>query len=692
MQVSLARKGLLVLLLAAIATLVLLPLSSNTAIPNIQDYFNHITAIVQAKMALAEGQFPLRVMPLQYDGLRYPYFQFYSPTSHLIAAFVYRWLTPSNPYLAYKFTIWCALVCGGIYMYRLAFWLVNSFAAALLASVVYLTSPYYIIVVDHLGAFNEAIALGILPAVLFYTLKRFYFPAENKTLLQASLAWYLLATVHTITFFYASIFSAILLIHGTLKNHRYLKNLMGVGIAYGLACLLAMWFLGPLVLTEKYLVIASQYGISYLFDNYHPSILSLISPTQIFSTGLKDNNISTRIHPGLGLPMLMAAGFCLYVILSRKHSNNKIADFWILPLVTLFLIVFFMIWSPINFWRWLPHTMAICQYSMRLTGQIMWIGALLFAWAFARLFQDKPGYQYILLGVFLSVLSTSAWYSLPEIQLAPIKMPDMVANPVVYWKFDYYRIDEQKTTSLKKVSDNFLLNLSGLDNELIANKIYYFPKSIFKNAIAPYISLLANFPEKIPPNIQVIIDGKPVVSYAGQAGEFRWHIPIDLQKNIQPNEEFSLQFKINDAADNIKMKVKKLLIGGFIDPATTITLEQARPHCKMQEDVTVCEIEASANTKLIELPILYYPKLLRVTLNGEPVNYTSVMNDNQLIAAIKANPSEINVIKMQFVGLPWANWVSLFSGLLWLAILVWMKLKEIILRMMLNKFEDETAL
>jgi hypothetical protein len=224
-QIALLRDRLLLLMLfGAIGAMILSNLSSNEQVPNLTSFFDNVAAIVQAKMALAQGQFPLRAAVYGFSDWHYPLFQFNSPTSYTLAGLIYRFICPNNPFIAFKLTIWCALLCGGIYMYRLVCWMCQSKPAAVLASIMYLTSPYYIIVINHLGDFNEAIALGILPAVVFYTLQRYFHPSENKTLLQTSLAWYLLATVHVITFFYTSAFVGLFILLLTVKNPKSSLN------------------------------------------------------------------------------------------------------------------------------------------------------------------------------------------------------------------------------------------------------------------------------------------------------------------------------------------------------------------------------------------------------------------------------------------------------------------------------------
>ena len=63
--------------------------------------------------------------------------------------------------------------------------------------------------------------------------------------------------------------------------------------------------------------------------------------------------------------------------------------------------------------------------------------------------------------------------------------------------------------------------------------------------------------------------------------------------------------------------------------------------------------------RLLELPILYYPKLLHITLNGHSVLYQSVLYQNNLIAAVTPQRGQINTIDIQFCGLVWANHISL---------------------------------
>src|SRR3990167_11528569 len=450
------QRILLTLLFTLIAMMLLSPLSSNTSIPNLWDIWNHIATIAHAKLAIAEGQFPLRVAPTEFYGWRYPQFQFYSPTSYTIGGFIYQWLTPSNPFLAYKITLGMALVFGGLFFYRLAFWLVQSKPAALLSSIVYLTSPYYIIVINHVGGFNEAIALCILPATIYYSIQRYYYPKNNIILLQTALTWYLLATIHLITFLYTSIVLALLLLAITLKNRHHWLNLLNVGIGYAFGSMLAMWYLGPIFLLGKYFAITRSVSV----DFYAPSLANLFSPTVNISGGVMHGagyiNVISQIHPNLGIPILFAFGMSVYGLFQRFLSRTSRSGYWFPYLLGMFFLAFLMVWSPINIWHRLPKFLSMFQYTLRLLSQVIWVGALLFACVLIWMFKKEINLRQTVLGMIFIMVCSSAWLPITERSFIDInhflKKPELITNP------DSYVLDARKNKNLIQGMDRMTLD------------------------------------------------------------------------------------------------------------------------------------------------------------------------------------------------------------------------------------------
>lgn len=653
------------LFFAGIATILLLPLASNTSVPCAVDYLNHLSMIIQAKLAVADSQFPLRLAPTDHAGWPYPIFQFYSPSSYTLAGLTHLWLSPANPFLAYKFTVWCAMIIGGIYMQRLAFWLVKSSSAALLASVIYLTAPYTIIIIDHIGAFNETIAVGVLPVVLYYTVQYYYHPTKLVTLLQAALAWYFLATLHLLTFICSSFFVFALLLLLTINHLPYWKNLILASITYVFGCLLAMWYLAPVVVFSGYLVANLTFGNVDSFNAYTPSFFNLISPFANITAVSGDNNDSIALtHPAVGWPILIGVILCTYLLLRDKHlsKNNR---HWITSLLTLFVIGFVLIWAPVNMWQWLPKPLLVIQYSWRLLAQIMWIGALLFALAIDRLFKQTLNLRRTILGLVFIVVCNFQWLITPEAQINDF--PDKL-------KFlssaDFYLINGQTHRQFVSAIDNFLLDSSTFNDNLALNtlKSFAISRSLLNLAAAPFLSLQGNIPYSPSLNQQqfsVMADGSTIATYTLKPGPFHWNIP--LSKKLTPTKNPSalfMQFKtknINGSGKTygrLTLPLDEISLKGFLKPDKILAVPQVQPHCYQQKDTTRCTIYAPSSVRLIELPTFYYPHMLSITSNGKPVPYLGVFYQNHLITTIVAQPGKVNNIAIQFRGLLWANFIS----------------------------------
>jgi hypothetical protein len=641
----------LIVFYAFVALAFLAPMSADHYIINLSDYVNHLAGIVQAKMALSEGQFPLRVAPLENFGWRYPLFQFYSPTTYTLAGLIYRWVTPANPVLAYKILVWISLVLGGIYMNRLAFWFIPSRPAAILASMVYLASPYMIIVMNNLGDLTEMTALGLLPATIYYTIRRYFNPHDIKTLLQASLCWYLLITMHVITFFYTSIFVLLFLLLVTIKNPKRWMQFSQVCIAFAFGILLAMWYFAPINLLAKYSIISQTFVNSHDFVRSHPLLSDLF-----FSGGAQFYGELQENHPAIGWIIMLGVGLCAYAFFDKSKIKNAYANYWLPFLLILFLLAFFVVWSPINFWQWLPHVFLIGQYSFRFLPQMMWIGALLFAWAMCWLFQDKLDRRHVVVGIVLIAFAANAWF--PVNSRGRIDLASFQQNPTLTYNKNAFTLNFNKNTEFVDTIDSMQLYLLVENDILQLNKTYSLPRSLLDLAEQPSIELEGRISDEVLSHNQLlfVVNNVTMAIKDLSAGSIHWKIPLDaIIKKLPPKVSLSLQFKMNQPAD---IHIDHLLLAGFLKPSQVLNVHDVAPHCFIQNSATICKVEANNDAKLIELPILYYPQLLKITLNGKPVAYQSVLYREHLITGIVPEPQKMNVIEIQFQGLQWANIVS----------------------------------
>src|SRR5687768_5720137 len=87
---------------ALLAALMLWPLLvSGALVSSGGDLSAHISGIVEARAALAEGQLPLRIAPIANDGTRYPLFAYYGNFPYTAAGLLCH-LLRIDPYSAWK--------------------------------------------------------------------------------------------------------------------------------------------------------------------------------------------------------------------------------------------------------------------------------------------------------------------------------------------------------------------------------------------------------------------------------------------------------------------------------------------------------------------------------------------------------------------------------------------------------------
>jgi hypothetical protein len=662
---------LLLIILSIVVTILLLPLLFNTYVPKVMDVFNHLAGIIQANKAFMEGQFILRTAPSgHYSGFRYPFFEFYSPTSYTIAGLIYHWITPSNPFNAFKLAIWCANLFAGIYMYKLAFAFVKSHRAAILAAVVYLFAPYNIIVINHLGNLTEAMALGVLPSVIFYTLQCYEHPENDTALLKMSLVWYLLATIHLITFLCTTFFVFIFFILAVHKISKW-KSLLRVGIGYLFSSMLLMWYLGPIVLYSKFLFVSDL-----VRENYYPSSLNtLFSPIPLISKGNivgMSKDLLSEIHPSIGLPILVAVSLCLYLWLSgrvdKKYFYPRISS-----LLILFFIIFFIIWSPINFWRWLPSSFGIIQYTWRLLGQLTGVGAILFAWAVCWVYENRLNKIPVLLGIGLIMASSIAWLKTPEHD--GIEFKKIAEHPYIILNGDAYlfNVDKSGTNEID------LLSLHFHSGFLKMNDVFYLPRSLFQSAYSPMIQVEGSVSTQIKKQqLQAIVDNKIIGQKMLKSGAFYWEIKAPFLNMPSRNKLIPFQFKTIDKTASPFIKINNIQLSGFLNPKTTFFLKQLPANaCQQKMNETICNVNIPKGIQLLELPVFYYPDMLNITLNGKSVAYHSILQGSYLLVGIVPLPGANNTIHIQFRGLLWANFISYGAWSLFLIFSIFLLLRKI---------------
>ncbi len=89
-----------------------------------------------------------------------------------------------------------------------------------------------------------------------------------------------------------------------------------------------------------------------------------------------------------------------------------------------------------------------------------------------------------------------------------------------------------------------------------------------------------------------------------------------------------------------------------------------KENCWQEKIKTICEVNVPAGMRMLELPVLAYPDLLDVRLNGNAVDYRRIVYRDFYVAAIKPVVG-VNRIVVEFKGSSLGNLLSEIAWGVW---------------------------
>jgi len=648
---------LILLLFSIIAITILSPIASNNYLPTEGDFKYHVAAIVEATNALHEKQFPIRIAPWQSKGLRNPFFQFYSPLPFTIAAVITLLGQFKNTFISYQVTLFGFLIFAAVYMFRLSKQLTSSTSIGILTGIVYITAPYLLININNRGDFTEAIAQCLIPALVYYNYVIFKNPFKIQAIFLCILCWTALILSHMITFVYTSLFLGLFFIILTSKNSFSANRLFLLGFIYVYSLILTAWFLVPILTTVNKLNINSQIFNPYQFSwlTTLPSLFSIaaVSPRP------SPTELKIPLYLSIGWPILFAISMNIFFIFQSSLLKNKLTK---TPVIASLIVIFIAIvatWSPINFWSYLPKYLTITQFSYRLLTQTMWLGCILFSFALLELF-SKLDARHVIAGIVLLGMSCSSWLMTTDSGLTRAlnftEHPEITAGETNYLEnpIELYHYG----ISLKNIEAAFITSHYFLK----LNQPIFLPTNNFLNVPNQQLVLKGHVNKKIRlPVILTFKLGDHSVSQKIESENVEWTIPIAKFIPQTPNDFVMAQIDINTLLASEAIHIDSLRL---INPESTpvLPMQTTKKYCQQHGTLIHCMIDVSTQT-FVQLPIFYYDKLLKITVNGEAVSYLpSLSFQNFVLAGVKLEAGRYQ-IDAEFVGCGWANWVSLAGGI-----------------------------
>jgi hypothetical protein len=678
------RRMLVLLLYAGIALALLAPSASDNVVPASLDLGDHLGAIVQAGMALQDGQFPPRIAPWQHNGWQYPVFQFYSSLPFTLAGLVYQWLTPNNPWVAFKIVIGLGLIIAGVFTYRLATWLTGSRPAGLLAGAIYMSAPYFLINIHARGNFTESVAQGILPPVLYYSVRCFAAP-KLRPFVGAAVCWSALATAHIITFLYGSLFFGLWLLLVPGRPRRRLGRLIRFGAAYSCGLLLALYFLAP-ALSADYLVIRDRFYLPYDL-NWLTPLPTLLSPVSLPSEPQPGQLSTPNLHPAVGWPMLLGAATVLYTLVAQPSViRRRGATRFMWALLAVFALSLFATWSPIDFWSTLPQPFHVVQFPYRLLSQVMWPGSLLAAYALQLTFRGGLDQRHVAIGLLLVGLASSTW--LPIQKPNNKKLADFVREPSISVGKDDYLI-RQRSNWLRDVTTAGVElpfgDVGTSDNTLKRGREVNIA-ALMRDRSRPIVLRLVG---DVPPQpdgqmvgLSAMLDGNSIASTELGPGPFTWEVQLRRPLRALNADEIGNTIGLKLETERISLeagaveqvpkgdppslRLDSAVIHGLPAERTALPVTATQEGCTRAALVTTCQVSVSEYTNLVQVPVLFYPGLLDAQVDGQSAQYVPLTYKGYVLVGLRVPPGD-HRISVRFEGFAWANRIS---GVAWLCVAV----------------------
>jgi hypothetical protein len=653
-----------------LALAVLSPLASRVMPDSpAHDLANHVSGIIEARNALAEGQFPIRVAPRQNNQERYPFFQFYGNLPYTAGGLVCL-TTRLNPYRTWKLLVTLSLVCGGFFTYRCARTLTRQAYPAIAAGAVFLTAPYLLTDIHGRFAFPEIVSFALLPVVFFCTMRSFV-SRRRRYVVAGAVLWLFLALAHNVTFLYASLFFGLYCLSYFSLRPRFFWRLTRTGVGYFLGVCLAAWYLVPQFYLVPNLIggLLAPVGL----NRWLTPVEVLLAPTVVPPVPLPTPLIFSPMHFGLQIGWPILAGVALALACLRNPATRPgRGRGTVVRLLLFFFVVTFMVWSPVDFWPYVPRAFQFVQFSYRLLMFVVLWGALLTACSLGLLFKHRMRFEHLVGAVLVLGLFMSNHLQ-PHQAVKQNSVEKELANPNTGRggaNFVYLLSPNLLTrTGLLRHDVNYAEWPYGIIDG--AQRLLYPGTGLFP-APRPGDSLhlegIVPPEHKHPVRFTIALDETEVLKTSLPPGPFELKVPITT---YFPTAEARITLRTDCYLDPVKMVPVPPGPGALGLQVSRIRLEAGSPYPEEKPLLRVEQPRAAApdghppvhvvDTKipcLAQLPVLFYPGMLQVTDNGRALPYKNL----GAYLALELGPGR-HVISVRFVGVRWANWLSLLTAL-----------------------------
>lgn len=357
---------------------------------------HHLADIYQMHRAFSTGQIPPRMGPDFLFGFGYPLFNFYYVLPFYLGVFFYSLGANLMASLKLVFLVSAVGSVWGMYL------LLNKFFgrwASGAGALLYLYTPFRAVEIYVRGAVGEALAIAILPWVL-YVLASLIERTDRKNLVAASVVLAFFYLTHNYFFIMAVPFAGVFVLFLILKNKEKIAKTKAVFAAGFLSAgLSAYWWLPAFF--EHNLVASST---PFALEDHFPFVKQLVIPSWGYGSSVwgPGDEISFQI----GVVNLIVVALASILLIKHRRDKNVNYKISFLALIFFLAAIFMMNIRSMFIWKIIPFTNFI-QFPWRLLALTTFFSAFLAGFAVEKM--KLKNIAAILLVLF-SVMATFLYF------------------------------------------------------------------------------------------------------------------------------------------------------------------------------------------------------------------------------------------------------------------------------------------
>jgi hypothetical protein len=302
----------------------------------------------------------------------------------------------------------------------------------------------------------------------------------------------------------------------------------------------------------------------------------------------------------------------------------------------------------------------------------MWSGALLTTFAIILIFRHRLESRHLIIGVLLIVMVSRPWLPVPR---GTMTIDELLKEP--YFRYSG-ALDYLYRTPVNDLYGNGELRLSdagwipGYSTwDVFINRPLVFDVDHLYPSWLPHQSPVLIIKGEVPlesingeGRLQVLVDDVAIATIPLNQKELNATVSL---KNVMPTDDyFKLKFMFDGNTSDGNppyIRLKHLAFTGLPAAKTLLPVEKTEGSCEQKGSTTHCLVTLGEEAEIAQLPAFYYPKMQKIwvddqQVSGFPTNYW----DTNLVG-IKLAKGE-HKVQIKFVGLEWANWLSLLAWLL----------------------------